>query len=623
MSAWKCWLPLKIALVVLFAVSLVIGGLSAVGIMFGYEFGIYTGETNSYFETDNCYWKLNTMAWQDVMYPYQEEWMDLEELEAQLADNSSASYRLVRIENNKAEEIFDTISPNETYSVQETFQHTWENGEVYQVTVALKKPLSTGNSLYFSNRLYDMIAGMQKTLPVLAGISALFACLCVVFLCTMVGHRKGMEAIVLNHLDRIPLDLYAVVVGGGTWLAVFGTVDSLMYPADLFANVLGVCIILVCCLLLLALLLSFATRLKVGQWWKNTIIYRLLRLLGRWGIRAVRLIVRAFRAIPMVWRTLVVTAVLLLVLLFLGSQVEFNGVALMFYFLLGLLILAAVCFGVLQMRRLQTAGQRLAAGDLETKVDTAHMYWDFRRHGENLNAIGDGMTAAVDQKMKSERLKTELITNVSHDIKTPLTSILNYVDLLQHAATEEERQEYLEVLQRQATRLKKLTEDLVEASKASTGNIQAVLVPTNVVEAIQQALGEYAERLENGSLTAVSSYPETPVTIRADGRLLWRILDNLLGNVCKYTLAGTRVYVTVTGDEKFVRIAIKNISREPLNISAEELMERFVRGDAARTTEGSGLGLNIVKSLAELQHGTLTLTVDGDLFKAELTFPRA
>ena len=232
------------------------------------------------------------------------------------------------------------------------------------------------------------------------------------------------------------------------------------------------------------------------------------------------------------------------------------------------------------------------------------------------------MAIAVEQKMKSERLKTELITNVSHDIKTPLTSIINYVDLLQKAHTRDEEAQYLEVLQRQSARLKKLTEDLVEASKASTGNVSANLVQTNVVESINQALGEYEDRLAAGSLLVVKSFDAEDLSILADGRLLWRILDNLLGNVCKYALAGTRVYVTAAAEGGEVVLSIKNISRQQLNVSVEELMERFVRGDTARTTEGSGLGLNIARSLTELQRGKLHLVVDGDLFKAELRFPR-
>ena len=247
------------------------------------------------------------------------------------------------------------------------------------------------------------------------------------------------------------------------------------------------------------------------------------------------------------------------------------------------------------------------------------MYFDVKRHAEHLNAIGEGMNKAVEQRMKSERLKTELITNVSHDIKTPLTSIVNYVDLLKKEELPPAAGEYLAVLDRQSKRLKKLTEDLVEASKASTGSMTVSMEPIVVNEIIHQAIGDYDEKLAAGRLEVIVSTFEGNLMALADGRLLWRVLDNLLSNVCKYALGGTRVYVDLSAHDGRVFLSMKNISRDPLNISADELMERFVRGDASRHTEGSGLGLNIARSLMDLMDGTFQLSVDGDLFKAELS----
>ena len=229
------------------------------------------------------------------------------------------------------------------------------------------------------------------------------------------------------------------------------------------------------------------------------------------------------------------------------------------------------------------------------------------------------MNKAVEQRLKSERLKTELITNVSHDIKTPLTSIVSYVDLLKKEELSPTAGEYVAVLDRQSRRLKKLTEDLVEASKASTGNIAVQLEPIVVNEIIHQAVGDYDEKLAAGRLEVIVNTYEGNLMALADGRLLWRVLDNLLSNVCKYAMAGTRVYVDLIARDGHVVLSIKNISRDPLNISADELMERFVRGDASRHTEGSGLGLNIAKSFMDLMGGGFALSVDGDLFKAELT----
>jgi signal transduction histidine kinase len=228
---------------------------------------------------------------------------------------------------------------------------------------------------------------------------------------------------------------------------------------------------------------------------------------------------------------------------------------------------------------------------------------------------------AAEKQLKSERMKTELITNVSHDIKTPLTSIINYVDLLQQPHTEEEGEQYLEVLSRQSLRLKKLVEDLMDMSKASSGAMTVNITSVDAVEAVNQALGEFSDKLNAANLTPVFRSPDSQLHMLADGRLTWRVLSNLLSNVVKYALPGTRVYVDLLRLDKSVVLSVKNISREALNISAEELTERFVRGDASRNTDGSGLGLNIAQSLMYLQKGNLELTVDGDLFKVTLTFP--
>ena len=286
-----------------------------------------------------------------------------------------------------------------------------------------------------------------------------------------------------------------------------------------------------------------------------------------------------------------------------------------------ILLFAAVCWFALQLRRLQKVGHAMAQGDLSVKVDTSRMPGALREHGEDLNAIGSGMSIAVEQQLRSERLKTELITNVSHDIKTPLTSIVSYVDLLQKEHTPEQEAEYIAVLARQSKRLKKLTEDLVELSKASTGNIPCRPSRRNAAELIDQTVGEYSDRLTAAGLEPVVTLPEKPVFCMADGAMMWRVIDNLLSNACKYAQPGTRLYIDVGSTDDSAVFSFKNISRERLNISADELMERFVRGDTSRSTEGSGLGLNIAASLMKLQSGRLRLSIDGDLFKAELTLP--
>ena len=280
-----------------------------------------------------------------------------------------------------------------------------------------------------------------------------------------------------------------------------------------------------------------------------------------------------------------------------------------------------VIFTAIQLQRIKKGGERIADGDIDYKIDTAYMYPEFKSFCASLNNISRGMQNAVNEKMKSERMRTELITNVSHDIKTPLTSIINYVDLIKKEKPENEKiKEYIGVLDRQSVRLKKLIEDLVEASKASTGNLTVNLAECEAGVLLSQTVGEFDERLKNAGLTPVLNIPEEPVKIMADGRHLWRVFENLTGNVCKYSMPGTRVYMELVKRDGKAVITFKNISKYELNISGEELMERFVRGDKSRNTEGSGLGLSIARSLTELQKGEMRIEVDGDLFKVTLTF---
>ena len=237
-------------------------------------------------------------------------------------------------------------------------------------------------------------------------------------------------------------------------------------------------------------------------------------------------------------------------------------------------------------------------------------------------SISRGLKAAVTEQVKAERLKTDLITNVSHDLKTPLTSIISYVDLLKRENIENPRvQEYITVLEQKSSRLKNLTEDLVEASKASSGNITLDLIPIHYTEILQQSLGEFEDKLAARSLQVLTTLPQEDIMILADGRQLFRVLENLLNNCCKYALLGSRVYIELQKDEEIATFTMKNISEAPLNVSPEELTERFVRGDVSRSTEGSGLGLSIAKSLTKLMNGKMKIEIDGDLYKVSLSFP--
>ena len=499
--------------------------------------------------------------------------------------------------------------------------------------------LNSADRVYAQNlmRLIYNVSGWWLC-AVLVGAAGAIACL--VFLFMGAGHRKGKESARLNLLDKIPLDLYAAgcFALAFVWLLLFvelteGMAYFFAFSPEGITYLAFTCIVVYTAgLVALAPFLSFATRVKAGGgiWWRNTAICWALKLCWRavrwcWGLvkRFCGWLWYMTTKISIVWRTALIVLIVLVANFCIAISIRYSGFALFCWLLLMAAVFLLACFGAWQMKSLKAAGEKLAAGEFEYKIDTKHMYWEFKHHAENLNSIGDGMAAAVEQRMKSERLKTELITNVSHDIKTPLTSIINYVDLLERPHTPEEGAEYLEVLERQSKRLKKLTEDLVEASKASTGNMSVTLAPTSTLEIINQSLAEYGQRMEAGKLSVLINVPEPAPTVRADGRLLWRVMDNLFNNVVKYAMPETRVYVDVRTSEGNAVISVKNISRAALNVSAGELMERFVRGDASRSTEGSGLGLSIAKSLTELQHGQFSISTDGDLFKAEITLPLA
>ena len=500
-----------------------------------------------------------------------------------------------------------------------------QDGVVFRSYIAADYPAQ--DSVYWALRIYDVMAEFAPNAAVVVTVCALAELFFLVFLARAAGRRAGREEAVAGWQEKIPFDLYAAVVLGGSAMLVAAAASGTEYTFQGFEPIM-IAVVLACCAAAYALFLAFwmtlCARVKLGRWWENTVCCWLLRLCRRVLRWCWRVLCRAWgalagfvRGIPLVWRTAVGCCVIGVLLFALESN-HADGLLLM---LIAVLSVAA-CLLSMQLRRLQKGGEALAAGDLTSQVDTSHMYFDLKHHGENLNAISRGMSIAVEQKLKSERLKTELITNVSHDIKTPLTSIVNYVDLLQREHTPEQEREYLAVLDRQAHKLKKLTVDLVEMSKASTGNIPCHIARRSVRELIDQTVGEYAEKLSAARLEPVVTLPDEELYCLCDGALMWRVLDNLLSNACKYACAGTRLYIAARREGETVAFSFKNISRDALNIDPDELLERFVRGDSSRTTEGSGLGLNIAKSLVELQKGTFTIAIDGDLFKVGFALPR-
>ena len=433
---------------------------------------------------------------------------------------------------------------------------------------------------------------------------------CFSFQLRSAGHWEGHEGIYLTWLDRIPLDVYLCA---GFLMFMIG-IDS--YDGE--TQFLCGFIVAVMAGLLVS---SLAARCKAKTLWSNTIIFRVWALLQRHVGGFLRSVIRVLRSIPLVWSALAILLALSAVdLLFLAWDSRMTTISI--WTIVRCVVILLVLYVILDIRKLMRAGEALAAGDFTQTVSVSCPLPAIQDHADHLNSIQSGLQKAVDERMRSERMKTELITNVSHDIKTPLTSIVNYVDLLSKTdITDPTALEYISVLERQAQRLRKLTEDLVEASKAATGNISVNLMPTDLNVLLSQVCGEYEQRLGEKHLQTVFTPAEGSPHILVDGQLLWRVLDNLMGNVCKYAMPGTRVYLTAEVVDGRANLTIKNISLYPLTVSGEELTERFVRGDSSRSTEGSGLGLSIAASLTELQRGTFAIHVDGDLFKAHLTFP--
>ena len=511
-------------------------------------------------------------------------------------------------------------------------------GPSYEVDVFVAEKAALGTEFALMSLLYPYRSAF---IPLLL-ISLLVFAATLVYLFASAGVTKTGE-ICPAALNRVPLDVYLFVSTAGICLVALLLVELMdNYSGGYYGiwNNLPLCILVLglgsfaIALMVIGPLFALSAQVKTkGFWWRHSICGRLIDQLDRffrWVRRGLRYFYRGCRAVvrllPVIWQWLLIAFAMVLVpLVFLLFAMASYSYAQLFWIFLFLLACAAdvamVCYGGWCFGMLLRGAKAMSEGNLNRKINTKYLFGAFKDFSNQLNRLAEGAKIAAVREMKSERMRTELITNVSHDIKTPLTSIINYVDLLKKPHSDKDGAQYLEVLDRQSQRLKKLVDDLMEMSKASTGNMTVELTHLDAVEAVNQALGEFADKLDSVNLTPVFRHPDTPVTMLADGRLVWRVLSNVLSNAVKYAMPDTRLYVDLMVLQGNAVIAIKNISRDQLNVNADELMERFVRGDSSRNTEGSGLGLNIAKSLVELQHGQMHLMVDGDLFKVTLIFP--
>lgn len=447
--------------------------------------------------------------------------------------------------------------------------------------------------------------------------------LCTIYLCVTCGHKKGKDGIYLNWFHHIPGDLLLAAYVVGFSLLCIAAVEVLGYNYGYYnwsfrwTLTLATACITGMAVLVISFLVSFVARCKGHKLLRYTFI-------GWICVKLWHLCKAAAAAVPLIWKAVLVSVLYAFLSVAFIVNSWRSPFGLLLWAAMTLLVIAYLCWWAWQWKKVRQGTHEIINGNTGYQIDSGAMPPDLREHAEELNNLGQAIGAAVEERMRSEHFKAELITNVSHDLKTPLTSIISYVDLLKKEDIDNPKaQEYIEVLDRKSQRLKKLTEDLVEASKASTGALNVLCERLDLIQLADQALAEYEDRLARHGLTVVRTLPPEPVWVQADGRHLWRVLDNLLSNCAKYALEGTRVYVEVQSFADCAKLSVKNISRDALNIPAEQLTERFVRGDESRTMEGSGLGLSIAQSLTDLQNGSFEIAIDGDLFKATVTLPLA
>lgn len=514
----------------------------------------------------------------------------------------------LQVWNHTIDQSFDTkdfvfaVSVDTKFSVADSMADEAENYETY------------------SKLMFPMLAG--------AIFGSVLWLIGMVWLTVTAGRRPEDEEIHLNGFDRWYTEIAAGTVIG-IWLA--GTIISgtLIANSSLGYSHVVVTVIVICLICgtytmawFLIGYLSLVRRIKAGTLWKNSLIRKVLKWIGKCSGKLADF-ARAFsrNTAEKIKVLLVGGAFLFLQFLIIGCVFSGAGV-----FLLALMAVdvAVMIFAIRKadgLDLIMDGLKKISDGELQYKIKTDTLTGKQKVMAEYINNIGSGLDAAVENSLKKERMQTELITNVSHDLKTPLTSIINYVDLMKREnPTDPKIQEYLRILDEKSQRLKVLTEDVVEASKASTGNIKLEMNDIDFVEMVQQVIGEFEEKFQEKNLTMMVHFTDEPSIIYADGQRMWRVLENVFGNVVKYAMEGTRVYAEISNRNKKVTFSLKNISAQPLNISADELTERFIRGDVARNTEGSELGLSIAKSLTELQGGEFKLYLDGDLFKVMITF---
>ena len=521
---------------------------------------------------------------------------------------------------------YNEITQEEIALSYNPHEYTTTNINDFEILASYKENVLKTNYIEEIDSIMQNLSGFENYIYIAIPISAIGAVICIVYLCFAIGNSKKSEKIELNYFDKI---FYEILL----------TIDVILISIILipfaagnayyeYFNINLISIILTCYILIYGVCATLfnttVKRIKAKQFWNTTITGKIV--IWCWK-KSKNILTKIYKfcknAIDNIPENKKIILYIILFTVAIIINTHFSVIGMIFDLILILYTFNYIIKKFNSYKKIESKLKDMYEGKNTAELKESEVETEFRDSVKYINDISNGFENAIEESMKSERLKTELITNVSHDIKTPLTSIINYVDLLKEEEIDNEKaNEYIEILDMKSQRLKKLIEDLVEASKASSGAIKLNMENINVVELFKQAIGEFQDKFQNKGLSIITNYEKEYIYIKADSRYLYRVIENLFSNITKYALEASRVYIDIETEENKVKISVKNISKERLNISEEELMQRFVRGDKSRTTEGSGLGISIAKSLVELQNGTFKLKIDGDLFKVEIKFDK-
>lgn len=580
-------------------------------------------------EGDSNYYYLYADLKSKKVYTNKKEYSNLLELEENVKKMKKyGKYVVVRP---KLSEFESNLSNEDALTWRDNIKYSGPQTEDFVFVAAVDTNYPIQDSFYAENQLFEKYASSGMAVAALGMISFMTLIICLVWLTVVAGRSSRDEELHLNWFDAWKTELAAAVVIV-LWLipmlvsgSAISVTDILLGVNDELATmygyynyvmnsipyiVVGGILTAYTSVMFLGGYLSLVRRLKAGTMWENSVLKGVFKFVQYVGVN-----------MNAVWKAVVGFGGLLII----HSLAQISGHSILFVVLLpiDLVVFIYLIYQAVGKKKIKQGISQIAQGEIDYKIDTVGLHGEQKEVAELVNIIGEGLNTAVEKSVKNERLKTDLITNVSHDIKTPLTSIINYVELLKQENFEDPKiQRYIEVLEQKSQRLKTLTEDVVEASKVSSGNISLEMMNLNLVEMIQQTSGEFQEKFAARNLEEVLNLPEEEAMICVDGRRTWRVLENIYNNAAKYAMEGSRIYADLEISEDQVIFTLKNVSAYPLNISADELTERFIRGDISRSTEGSGLGLSIAKTLTEMQKGQFELYLDGDLFKVTIKFPR-